>query len=385
MLMETVKAAEGRNDVDRVMMEELEDQPAPGDVDVMSPTTASGPSFGLPEPDDPDPFGVLALEAAGLEIREAGTKSRPASSQFEYNPSPTSPAFSRFHRRSMDTLGTSSNRESYISTRSNRTRTSTDRYTQMSEMGTQTDFDTPGTSPSHTDEHKRIIEEDETPIEKEVVKTPEEIDYTKMDLGPYSNPNRSEEFDGTTVNDSINDSPRELDNNDAVPISIDSSFVTDDEDDLDEEEPVIFEAAQAQATIVTPTAIKARGGLVNIPKRPPPPPLPPRSMARSSRNLMVDQASGRSPLKSEFEEVELHGSPRRSVESRAESPLKNPWEDLETPETVKVEKIDIVAPIEEKDIVVPEKETKGVVIPEVVHHEPEVKRESKVPGGFDDY
>jgi hypothetical protein len=419
MLMETLKAAEGRNDFDRGMMEDLEDQPAPGDVDVESPTTATEPTFGVPEPDDPDPFGVLALEAAGLEIKEAGTKSRPPSSQFEYNPSPTSPIFNRFHRRSMDTLGANSNRDSYMSTRSNRTtRTSTDRYVQMSEMGTQTDFDTPGTSPSHTDEHKRIIEEDEPPFVKPTVKEPEEIDYTKMDLGPYSNPNRSEEFDGTTVNNSINNSPREVDTtNEVVPISIDSSFVTDDEDDLDEEEPVIFEAAAAQATIMTPTAIKAHGGgLVNIPKRPPPPPLPPRNVARrSSRNLMVDQGSGRSPMKSEFEEVELHGvdspvkslpSPTKVVEKKGGEVVESEkiyMQDLEKEDTatvtshetleetvepkIEAKPLNGLAPAEEtKDVELPEVKKENVV-PEVVLPEqvPDIKRTSRVPGGFDDY
>lgn len=308
MLMETVKAAEGRTDVDNVMMSELADEPAPADIELQSPTTAAGPIFGIPEPDDPDPFGVLALEQAGLEIREAGTKSRPASTQFEYNPSPTSPIYSKFHRRSMDTLATKSNRESYMSTRST-LRTSTDRATQTTEMGTQTDdaLLTPNTSPSHSDENKRIIEEDEKPAVE-----PEEIDYTKIDLGPYSSMNRSEEFDGTTVN---NDSPRERDEHHIT--SADTSYTSDDEDD--EEEPVIFEAASAQATIITPQAVSARGvGLVNIPKRPPPPPLPPRNMARSK---MVDQASGGStpttPSKSGFEEVDLHGTDRKSNEVEA--------------------------------------------------------------------
>jgi hypothetical protein len=279
-------------------------------------------------------------------------------------------------------------------------------------MGTQTDFETPGTSPSHSDEHKRIVEEDEPPFVKPIVKEPEEIDYTKMDLGPYSNPNKSEEFDGTTVNDSVNDSPREHEANDAVPISIDSSFVTDDEDDLDEEEPVIFEAAAAQATIMTPKAIKAHGGLVNIPKRPPPPPLPPRNVARSSRNLMVDQASGRSPMKSEFEEVKLHGgeSPvREKVWEKKEGEVveseKIYMQDLEKMDTETVaasnetveEKVqraleaqptDGLAPAVEMKVedVLPELKKENVV-PEVLHHEevPEVKRESRVPGGFDEY
>jgi hypothetical protein len=145
--------------------------------------------------------------------------------------------------------------------------------------------------------YKRIVEEDE----KHIVIEPEEIDYTKIDLGPYNNLNHSQDFDGTTVNDS----PREHGDREHRMGSVDNSYVTEDEED--EEEPVIFEAASAQATIITPQAIKARGGLIDIPKRPPPPPLPPRNIARTSKVLMVDQASGQSPMKEEFEQVDLHG------------------------------------------------------------------------------
>jgi hypothetical protein len=303
MLMETVKAAEGRSDVDSCVIEALNDEPAPADFEVTSPTT---PTFGIPEPDDPDPFGVLALENAGLEIKEAGTKSRPPSSQFEYNPSPTSPVYGRFHRQSMDTLGTRSNRESFLSTRSNYTMTSVDRSTQT-EMGTQTDDPISPISPSHNGERKI-----ETLDEEPQAVTPNEIDYTKIDLGPYSNLNHSQEFDGTTANDS----PREHEgeHHTASP-EPESNYVSEDEED-EEEEPVVFEAASAQAQILTQT-IKARGGVVNIPKRPPPPPLPPRNVARASKVAMVDQGNGRSPMKSEFEEVDVHGvdnANRKSVE-----------------------------------------------------------------------
>jgi hypothetical protein len=157
MLMETVKAAEGSNDVDQALMDELEDQPAPGDVGIESPTRpiSNGPIFGLPEPDDPDPFGVLALERAGMEIREAGSGTRPSSEQFEFKPSPTSPIFTKFHRLSMDTVTTRSNRGSYMS---HRTKGSVDRATQTSEMGTQTEDDlmTPGTSPSLSNESRKF-------------------------------------------------------------------------------------------------------------------------------------------------------------------------------------------------------------------------------------
>lgn len=322
LLMETVKSAEGRSDVDRAMLAEIEDQPAPGDVDLQAPG-ATGSSFGIPEIDDPDPFGVLALENAGLEIREAGSLSRPSSTQFEYNPSPTSPIYGKFLRRmSMDTLATRSNRESYMSNRSSRPRTSTDRATQTAEMGTQTaDFSSPSTSPALSAEVDKTIEE-----EVEVIATPEEIDYTKIDLGPirHLTEPQYDDLDNTTTSDS----PRTHSDSDNRPPSRDTSLATDDEfdeDDLeDEEEAVIFEAASTQATIITPQVIKARGGVVNIPKRPPPPALPPRNALRSSRTStqMVDQVSGQtpvSPTKDGFEEVPTFGADRRSVE--VEGPL----------------------------------------------------------------
>jgi hypothetical protein len=328
LLMETVKSAEGRSDVDKKLIAEIEDQPAPGDVDV-EVTGATVPTFGIPEPDDPDPFGVLALEREGLEIREAGTKSRPPSTQFEFNPSPTSPLYGRFHRRSMDTLATRYNRESYMSTLSSRGRTSSDRATQTAEMGTQTDdFISPITSPAQSDDDNRIVEEGETP---DVVE-PEEIDYTKVDLGPIRHLTQTDDFDGTTVADS----PRHHSDSDRRPESRNTEFFSDEEEaeaedeaeeddgeddgeEEGEEEAVIFEAASAQATIITPQTIKARGGLVNIPKRPPPPPLPPRNVLRASRSpvIMIDQGCGQTPTTPSrygFENIDLNGADRESVE-----------------------------------------------------------------------
>ncbi len=305
--METVKAAEGRTDFDRGMMEELADQPAPGDVDVESPGDNSSSLFGIPEPDDPDPFGVLALEKEGLEIREAGTKVRPASTQFEFNPSPTSPVYDKFHRRSTSTTGYQSNRGSYISNRT--TWTSTDRVSQTTEAGTQTDANILpiiSNSISNSDYPTNQTTEEE----KVTVTEPKDVDYTKIDLGEFSHLNHSEDFDGTTVNES----PRGQDENEQGLVSHETSFAVDD--DLDDEEPVIFEAASTQATVITPQAIKARGGLVNIPKRPAPPPLPPRNLARTSKVVMIDEASGQSPMMGGFEDVELHAGDRASAEAK---------------------------------------------------------------------
>ncbi|KAI9050568.1 hypothetical protein LZ554_005729 [Drepanopeziza brunnea f. sp. 'monogermtubi'] len=326
MLMETLKAAEGRSDIDKDMMEELEDQPAPGDVSIEEPgPTAPISIFGVPEPDDPDPYGVLALEAEGFEIREAGSKSRPSSTQFEFNPSPTSPIYPKLNRRSIDTLMTTrSNRESYMSNRSYRIRTSTDKALPSSETGTQTDDRlSPNTSPSRSDQGHPIFKE-----EKPIMEEPEEIDYTKIDLSPLTRLNHSDEFDGTTVND---DRPRGRSTTGCRKVSIDTTHTThthtdsdsdsltdlsatddeEDDDDYEEEEPVIFETASAQAQVITPSDIKARGGVVNIPKRPPPPPVPPRSRARPETG---DRGSGKSPAKSTSEGSDLAGVERQSVE-----------------------------------------------------------------------
>jgi len=127
----------------------------------------------------------------------------------------------------------------------------------------------------------------------------------------------------------VNGSPHDQDESHQIP---DDDYISGDDE---EEEPVIFEAAKAQATVLTPQTIMARGGLVNIPKRTPPP-LPPRNLARMS---MDSRRSGRSPLaspsKSEFEEVELHGSRRGSNEQDA--PKAVVMEDLEHPKPVKFE------------------------------------------------
>jgi len=396
LLMETVKAAEGRNDVDKMMLELLANEQSPSDVDLQSPTTVA-PTFGIPEPDDPDPFGVLALENAGLEIREAGTHSRPPSTQFEYHPAASSPIYNRFSRRSLDTQASRSNRESYMS---NRTRTSTDRGTQTTEMGTQTDDSfslrttSPSTSPSRSEEDKRIIEEDE----KDVMLEPEEVDYTKIDLGPYQSLNHSQEFDGTTINGSPPNTDADLDE-DHRRNSIDE-ISDDDEEDFEEEEPVVFEAASAQATVITPQTIKAKGGVVNIPKRGPPPPLPPRNSLRNSKHstLSLSQFSNKSasPVKEGFEEVDLHGVERNSMERKSleQAPIVMKDEEMEKPaqipgldlglekEVVKEEQVEKVEDAEKVKEKVNEQDDKKKEVERPKIEEQDSFKKVVIPGGW---
>ncbi|PIG69338.1 DUF500 domain protein [Aspergillus arachidicola] len=121
-----ILAAQGDKDVDESLVPAA-GEPTPGDVEVLPASGSSSPptKFGIPAADDPDPFGVKALEAEGLFIREAGTKTRPHVDSFEFRPSPTSPIYSTF-RHSVD----SSPRNSW--------RASVQSYASI-DRGTQTD------------------------------------------------------------------------------------------------------------------------------------------------------------------------------------------------------------------------------------------------------
>lgn len=139
-LVETIRAAQGEGDVDERL---LPPEAAPGDMRFEKP----GRVFGIPDGDDPDPYGVRALEMEGLDIREAGTKSRASSEQFEYRPSPTSPIYFTFlHRRSTSSLSGKP--------RESNSRRSIDRGTQMIESGTQT-VDEPSSTNRPEADHAR--------------------------------------------------------------------------------------------------------------------------------------------------------------------------------------------------------------------------------------
>ncbi|CAK7227034.1 hypothetical protein SCUCBS95973_006402 [Sporothrix curviconia] len=186
-LFEAIKAAEGRIDFDTATMDRLSQQPAPGDADIadtpglLTPVSPNSATFGVPDAADPDPFGIIALEMAGLEIREAGSKHRPTSHQFDYNnASPTSPVFaSRFSRQSIDaTALENGNRTSYLSTRT--------QATSMTDACTQTDVGagTPDTSlsPTHSDDGKDVLagvaRSVPSPVPELSVQTPAESEET---------------------------------------------------------------------------------------------------------------------------------------------------------------------------------------------------------------
>lgn len=334
-LYEVLKCAEGRVDFDAPLLEKLALQPAPGDAVIEDPSALSllspgRPAFGVPDNEDPDPFGVRALEMAGLEIREAGTRHRPASSQFEYSPSPNSPLFGQFNnRQSTDTYVTHSNRGSYMSNRTTLSR--------MTDAFTQTTVDTRGTTPT-SDEGVDRASIDKLPV----VMEPEEIEHSQEAVARSSSRERPESIpedsvaEEKAVNDEANvsektaadghvekvdkasvderDEDADDEQEEGSEMETDLEVEDDDQDgseddDDDDDEPVVFElATAAQPVRAVPSSpqvtqiIHAKGALVNIPKRVIPA-IPPRSPARSSRFSKSDfgEIPMKSPLRNSFQ------------------------------------------------------------------------------------
>ncbi|KAI9899779.1 hypothetical protein N3K66_006240 [Trichothecium roseum] len=85
-LMETLKAAEGRRDVDGRILEQLEGQPPPGDVEVAPPQANN--SIGTPDPRDADPYGVNAPQRKGLAVVDPGKQAAPPAGPEHTQPQP---------------------------------------------------------------------------------------------------------------------------------------------------------------------------------------------------------------------------------------------------------------------------------------------------------
>ncbi|KAF1998601.1 DUF500-domain-containing protein [Amniculicola lignicola CBS 123094] len=263
-LLETIKSAQGDSNIDQSL---IPDGAPPADYEIEA---SEGQIFGVPDEEDPDPFGVRALEQAGLEIREAGTKKLAPSEEFEFKPSPTSPIYTTF-RRSMDrsSMDALSRRSSW--------RTSTissimaTRSTQMSDMSTQTDLDALAPPPA--------------PRARPLSAPPP--------LPPRQEPKMVEIPEGRSVDDDaippakkdsaeVESRPGTADSNAKVFDEVD---MDDDEDDDEYEEPIVEEVHQASA----PHIIN-RARIVTVAK-PIPPKLPARNPFRKQLNIDSDVAN----------------------------------------------------------------------------------------------
>lgn len=266
-LMETIKAAQGDTfDAGAIPLE-----PPPSDY-----VLDDGHHFGIPEKDDPDPYGVLALEKEGLGLKEAGTQKRASWEAFKFAPSPTSPIHAVYSRdgsqdrqsskhSSWRTSAFAGEVKSPSSLRNSFDLGRPRRPTLMTDTSTQTDFPTAssstrsGESPSRGGAESVVSQDSSKDTSKDTSKRSNANGYTTPPHTP--------------------------------PIITDSTHSPEDDDDdhfedAHIEEPVVHSVQTVQAIQPTsPTAIsKAR--LVTVPKRVAPK-LPPRNPNRSGP-LIID-------------------------------------------------------------------------------------------------
>ena len=298
-LLQTIKQAQGDVDVDESLL------PPPGETPGDLSNPGSGPLFGVPAVDDPDPFGVKALEAEGLFIREASTKHRPSHEVFEFKPNPTSPVYPTFAaaRASLD----SSNRASW--------RASVQSHTSVT-RGTQTD-DSPTTAPtsvSRTSSRSRFA-----PSDKE----------SRWDQD--QDRDESKDMDRT----SVIDDDFEVHEVSSATVSKRGSAI---------EEPGKTSGSPVESHRTSPTFTRAR--LVTIPKRIPPP-LPPRHPQRlGSASMPVSPVSPVSPVMSSSDG-------RRSLASTRSHATLNGFAELPlhyfSSNSSKASSIEHESPLQERD------------------------------------
>jgi len=277
-LMETIKAAQGDNNYDESV---IPSEPPPGDYVV-----DDGHMFGIPEKDDPDPYGVLALEKEGLSLKEAGTQKRASWQDFSFQPSPTSPVRALYEKEKVVTRRNSW-RASTFSNAEPKTPSSLRHSLEvqpkspsmMSDMATQTDFPDPpspsrwsarsGRSSRRSSQRslasKRHSQMQEVPEHKALDTSPDrKVPENVSKVNGYSTPPHTPPIDNHA----------------------EEGAEFDDEEDAHIEEPVVHSIQTVQP--VSPQVVsKARLVTVHVPKRPPPK-LPPRNPHRGGGPLVID-------------------------------------------------------------------------------------------------
>ncbi|KAH8430480.1 uncharacterized protein LDX57_008139 [Aspergillus melleus] len=294
-LIQTIKAAQGDTDVDESLV------PPPGETPGDADLTPAEHTFGIPAADDPDPFGVKALEAEGLFIREAGTKTRPSVEAFDFKPSPSSPVFATF-RRSVD----SSPRNSW--------RASVQSYASM-DRGTQTDV-APPTAPTSV---SRASSRSNRDFSDRFESTPWETEENRWDT---IIPEQRKEQDIHHLEhdrDNHEDDDKDLlDDDDFEVHEVSSATIT--KRDSAASSPVSLEDPTVPAELrgQSPTFTRAR--LVTIPKRAPPA-LPPRNPQRAPVSLSTPNSPTSVPSSPDGRRSVASTSGLASVDELTELPL----------------------------------------------------------------
>ncbi|KAJ5573615.1 uncharacterized protein N7459_008042 [Penicillium hispanicum] len=319
-LHQTIKAAQGDLDVD----ESLVPPPGgtPGDMEIQ----ADGNSFGVPAADDPDPYGVKALEAEGMYIKEAHSKVRPSHDTFEFRPNPSSPVFATFARRSLD----SSPRNSW--------RASVQSYTSV-DRGTQTD-DAPLTVATSVSRASSRSAKEPTGVP--ALNPWEENDSSKW--GPMSHGGMEEEEEKQPSEPAEYDANHAIEYDDDFEVhEVSSAAVTKQESRA--ESPISGDEPTTpnDSKRLSPNFTRAR--LVTIPKRPPPPPLPPRHPRHT-----WGSGSSRESISPTALSLSSHSTERTEAAIEPVEPSESINEPTSVPSTIKMLQTSTVLPaVEDED------------------------------------
>ena len=362
-LLETIKAAQGDTDVDESI---LPTEPPPGDYEI-----DDGRVFGVPEKEDHDPYGVLALEKEGMSIKEAGTQKRASWEAFSFNPSTTSPVQAVFSRQSGEMPRSAGSRRSSWrasafgneSKTPSSLRTSMDlptpqRLSVMSDSGTQTD-DLPEPPSSISQRSSRAdlanvrhSQMQEVPEHDVLDTSPEREELDKKE------PESASQVNGYTT------PPR------TPPIQ-----QRPYEDDEDHEEAQIEEPVVRSVQAVQPASpqLVSKARLVTVPKRVPPK-LPPRNPNRSGGPMVIDASSKDASASTEDEAFE-------SKHDSAQEPSPEKDGDIE-PVKEKLDQVRLVGDADDEEDEVM-RSNPWDKVEETRKRESQIHDPSTMPGGFE--
>ncbi|KAK4551524.1 hypothetical protein LTR86_011131 [Recurvomyces mirabilis] len=282
-LFETLKAAQGDTTFDASA---IPDGPPPGDYTVED----DGHMFGVPDKEDPDPYGVLALEKEGLGLKEAGTQKRASWEQFTFNPAPTSPIHQLYRSSSQDMSSKGSRHSSWRASAFSNTEPKT-----PSSLRNSIDQQPTGRSRGYTDTSTQTEVEPETPASpyRRSFASRRTSDDSVATSHVMPNVPENDVLDTSPTRKDATTSPSHVNGYNTPPHTppvdhevsnghdeLDDHDVDDHDDDVHIEEPVVH-SVQSVQTVQPASPIKLMSAkLVSVPKRGPPPILPPRNVRR---------------------------------------------------------------------------------------------------------
>nr|OQO31497.1 hypothetical protein B0A51_01706 [Rachicladosporium sp. CCFEE 5018] len=325
-LLETIKAAQGDKDVDEAF---LPTEAPPGDFEV-----DDGHMFGVPDKEDPDPYGVLALEKEGMGVREAATKARASWVDFTFAPSPTSPVHKVYQRHSgehsfsrpvswrksggsMTNLSMTSSGTGSASARPmapppppRSLRTSTERAAErpvlMTSTATQTTEEDLPPSPSRNSKAgSPLAKPVQTPPALPITDSTGSLHQLHNQLTPpRTPPAQTSEFAEPSPPPQLNGAtPDETSHHGMHQVDLDDDHDDLDDDDVHIEEPVVHSVQTVRAIQPTsPVAIAggSKARVVTVGKRIPPK-LPPRNPNRVGDGSPTRSETSVEPMPTEIE------------------------------------------------------------------------------------